>query len=131
MLETLKGGGDLTELECIAIVDGGIVVRRQAFAIDTRSIRAIEIGQCVRVASVFQQSVDTGNGIGTLEVAEIDSGPVAAEIVIVASNDRLALRQLDVLTAAERQATPGGACGGSGRGLRGRLSRLRRLCRRG
>jgi hypothetical protein len=105
-LSLLKGAGHLTEVECIAILDGGSLVGFQAFAVDACGVRAIQVGQSIGTANMLNGSMNARDGIGPLHIAQVHLRSEATNVVVGTSHQCAFARELYLLAIAEGQHTP-------------------------
>ena len=85
-LTLLKCTLNLPELQCISVADGRGHIGVQAFAVDAREVRAVQVGQLVGTADVLKGRVAARDSIGAVHGAKIDFGLHAAQVMIVASD---------------------------------------------
>lgn len=107
VLALLKRTLDLAELQGVAVADGGWDVGVQAFAVETAEVGAVEIGELVGAADVFDDGVAARNGIGSLHCAKIDLWLYAAQVVIVATYEYAFAGQGDGVAVVEDERAPG------------------------
>src|SRR5579883_998999 len=98
---------DLPELQGIAVVDGRGHIGFQAFAVDAAEVGAVQVGELVGAADMFERGVAARNRVSALQRAEIDLWLHAAEIVIVAPDQHALARQGDRVAVGEDQRAPG------------------------
>ncbi len=94
-------------MERIAILNGHRLVGVDASAIDAGRVGAVEVGDCIAAANMFDGGMNARGGIAARDLAQVYLRINARHVVIDAANQGLFAAQLHFLAVAEDQLAPG------------------------